>query len=110
MAMAHRHAHVDPGADRGRRRVALALVLALMAGEVAAGLIAGSLALLSDAGHMLTDAAAIGFPLGGRPPAPPPPGRPLHLRAPASRDPVGPAQRGDARGAGGGDRLRGHPQ
>ncbi len=62
-AMAHSHAHADPAADRGRLRVAMALVLALMAGEVAAGLIAGSLALLSDAGHMLTDAAAIGFAL-----------------------------------------------
>ena len=61
--MAHTHAHVDPGADRGRLRVALALVLGLMAGEVVAGLLAGSLALLSDAGHMLTDAAAIGFAL-----------------------------------------------
>ncbi len=34
-----------------------------MAGEVAAGLIAHSLALLSDAAHMLTDAAAIGLAL-----------------------------------------------
>lgn len=34
-----------------------------MAGEVAAGLIAHSLALLSDAAHMLTDAAAIGLSL-----------------------------------------------
>src|ERR671936_2106540 len=61
--MAHGHAHMHPSADRGRLRVALALVLGLMAGEVAAGLLAGSLALLSDAGHMLTDAAAIGFAL-----------------------------------------------
>ncbi len=34
-----------------------------MAVEVAAGVLAHSLALLSDAGHMLTDAAAIGFSL-----------------------------------------------
>ena len=34
-----------------------------MAGEIAAGVIAHSLALLSDAGHMLTDAGAIGFSL-----------------------------------------------
>jgi cobalt-zinc-cadmium efflux system protein len=61
--MAHPHAHVDPTADRGRLWIALVLVLALMAGEVAAGLLAGSLALLSDAAHMLTDAAAIGFAL-----------------------------------------------
>ena len=32
-----------------------------MAGEIVAGIIAGSLALLADAGHMLTDAAALGF-------------------------------------------------
>src|SRR5215207_4940569 len=61
--MAHGDAHVDPAADRGRLQIALGLVLALMAGEVAAGLLAGSLALLSDAAHMLTDAAAIGFAL-----------------------------------------------
>jgi cobalt-zinc-cadmium efflux system protein len=37
------------------------LVLALMAGEVVAGMIGHSLALLADAGHLLTDAAALGF-------------------------------------------------
>ena len=61
--MAHAHAHVDPAADRGRLRVALVLVLGLMVGEVVAGVLAGSLALLSDAGHMLTDAAALGLAL-----------------------------------------------
>jgi cobalt-zinc-cadmium efflux system protein len=61
--MAHAHARVHRGADRGRLRLALGLVLALMAGEVIAGLLAGSLALISDAAHMLTDAAAIGFAL-----------------------------------------------
>jgi cobalt-zinc-cadmium efflux system protein len=39
--------------------VALALIVAFMVGEVTAGLLAGSLALLADAGHMLTDAAAL---------------------------------------------------
>jgi cobalt-zinc-cadmium efflux system protein len=39
------------------------LVLALMAGEVVAGMIGHSLALLADAGHLLTDAAALGFAL-----------------------------------------------
>jgi cobalt-zinc-cadmium efflux system protein len=34
-----------------------------MAGEIAAGIAARSLALLADAGHMLTDAAALGFAL-----------------------------------------------
>jgi cobalt-zinc-cadmium efflux system protein len=41
----------------------LALIVALMAAEVAVGIVAGSLALLSDAGHMLTDAAALGLSL-----------------------------------------------
>ncbi len=41
----------------------LVLIVAFMALEVAAGVIAHSLALLSDAGHMLTDAGAIGFSL-----------------------------------------------
>ena len=59
---AHAHAHTA-GADRGRLRVALALIASLIAAEIAAGVIAHSLALLSDAGHMLTDAAAIGFSL-----------------------------------------------
>ena len=40
--------------------IALALIVGLMAGEIAAGIVAGSLALLADAGHMLTDAAALG--------------------------------------------------
>jgi cobalt-zinc-cadmium efflux system protein len=43
--------------------VALLLVVGLMAGEVVAGMIGHSLALLADAGHMLTDGAALGFAL-----------------------------------------------
>jgi cobalt-zinc-cadmium efflux system protein len=39
------------------------LILGLMVGEVVAGMVAGSLALLADAGHMLTDAAALAFAL-----------------------------------------------
>jgi cobalt-zinc-cadmium efflux system protein len=42
---------------------ALALILAFMAVEVVVGLLASSLALISDAGHMLTDAAAIALAL-----------------------------------------------
>ena len=42
---------------------ALALILAFMAVEVVVGIIASSLALISDAGHMLTDAAAIALAL-----------------------------------------------
>lgn len=58
------HAHgAGPDADARRLTAALALIVAFMAVEVAAAVLAHSLALLSDAGHMLTDAAAIGFSL-----------------------------------------------
>ncbi|WP_073250158.1 cation diffusion facilitator family transporter [Cryptosporangium aurantiacum] len=56
----HGHSHaIGPNADRRWLIAALALILAFMAGEVVVGLVADSLALLSDAAHMLTDAAAI---------------------------------------------------
>jgi cobalt-zinc-cadmium efflux system protein len=42
---------------------ALALILAFMVAEVTAGVLASSLALLSDAAHMLTDAAALALSL-----------------------------------------------
>ena len=58
----HPHVHAA-GSDRGRLRLALALIAGFIAVEIATGVIAHSLALLSDAGHMLTDAAAIGFSL-----------------------------------------------
>ena len=71
----HGHSHgVSADADRGRLWIALALILGLMAGEVIAGFLANSLALLSDAAHMLTDAAAIG--LSHPRPAPQPAARP----------------------------------
>jgi cobalt-zinc-cadmium efflux system protein len=40
-------------------RLALALIVAFMAAEIVVGLLANSLALLSDAAHMLTDVAAL---------------------------------------------------
>jgi cobalt-zinc-cadmium efflux system protein len=65
--MSHSHAGHSHGAsadaDRGKLTVALALILGFMAAEVVAGILADSLALLSDAAHMLTDAAAIGLSL-----------------------------------------------
>jgi cobalt-zinc-cadmium efflux system protein len=62
--VAHSHHHHDhTHADTGRLTIALVLILALMVGEVVAGILAGSLALLSDAAHMLTDAAAIAVAL-----------------------------------------------
>lgn len=59
----HGHSHGAGVTDSRRLAIALALLLGLMVLEVVAGLAAGSLALLSDAGHMLTDAAALGFSL-----------------------------------------------
>jgi cobalt-zinc-cadmium efflux system protein len=58
---AHVHGALQHDAPRLRR--ALILILLVMAGEIAAGVIANSLALLSDAGHMLTDAGALAFAL-----------------------------------------------
>ncbi|MBE1583603.1 cation diffusion facilitator family transporter [Nonomuraea angiospora] len=56
----HGHGHgVSAHADRRHLGGALALIAAFMAVEVVIGVIAGSLALISDAGHMLTDAMAI---------------------------------------------------
>src|SRR5579863_485377 len=56
----HRHDHAG---DSRRLATALSLILAFMAAEVACGVIAHSLALLSDAAHMLTDAAALALSL-----------------------------------------------
>jgi cobalt-zinc-cadmium efflux system protein len=61
---AHGHTHgASPDADWRWLAAAAGLIVAFMAGEVVAGLLAHSLALLSDAAHMLTDAAAIGLAL-----------------------------------------------
>jgi len=62
----HHHHGVSPDADRGRLATALALILGFMVAEVVAGVVSGSLALLSDAAHMLTDAASIALALVGR--------------------------------------------
>jgi cobalt-zinc-cadmium efflux system protein len=45
--------------DRRHLGAALALIVAFMVVEVVVGILASSLALVSDAGHMLTDAAAL---------------------------------------------------
>lgn len=58
------HSHgVAVDADRRYLTAALALLVAYMAAEVVVALITGSLALLSDAGHMLSDAGAIAVAL-----------------------------------------------
>jgi cobalt-zinc-cadmium efflux system protein len=62
--VAHDHGHHHHrDADRRALTAALALIVAFMTGEVVAGILASSLALLSDAAHMLTDAAALGLSL-----------------------------------------------
>jgi cobalt-zinc-cadmium efflux system protein len=80
--VAHEHAHRGhshaPSHDADRRwlAIALAIIVALMVVEVVAGVVADSLALLSDAGHVLTDAAAIAVALyAARLAARPPGGR-----------------------------------
>ncbi len=55
------HHHRETG--RGRLLIALGLIASYMVVEVVAGIISGSLALLADAAHMLTDAGAIGLAL-----------------------------------------------
>lgn len=60
----HGHGHaISAGADRRLLGGALALILAFMAAETAIGVISGSLALISDAAHMMTDAFAIALAL-----------------------------------------------
>jgi cobalt-zinc-cadmium efflux system protein len=76
-AHGHEHSHAPaPDADRRWLSLALGLILAFMVVEVAAGILADSLALLSDAAHMLTDAGSIGLALfAARLAARPPGGR-----------------------------------
>jgi cobalt-zinc-cadmium efflux system protein len=59
----HGHSHAPADASEGRLAIALGLLLGLMVLEVVAGILASSLALLSDAAHMLTDAGALALAL-----------------------------------------------
>ncbi len=58
-----KHVHVTEGRSPNALAFALALTLVFAVVEVTAGFIANSLALISDAGHMVTDAAALGLAL-----------------------------------------------
>jgi len=84
-AHAHAHAHglghahggaAKPGAGHERRLLwTLALAAAYMLAEAVGGWLTGSLALLADAGHMLSDVAALGLSvfairIARRPPTP----------------------------------------
>ena len=57
---AHDHDHRLEG-DRKLLVAALALIAALMVAEVVTGIVAGSLALLADAGHLISDVLALAF-------------------------------------------------
>jgi len=65
--MAHSHSHASPHLpeDKNARRLLLAFIITagFMVVETIGGLVSGSLALLADAGHMLTDSAALLFAL-----------------------------------------------
>ncbi len=77
VGQAHRE-HGAPGGDAAAMRrlgLALALAFSFMVAEVVGGVLANSLALLADAGHMLSDAGALGLALfaawiARRPPSP----------------------------------------
>jgi cobalt-zinc-cadmium efflux system protein len=59
----HGDARTSGAADRRLLGLSLALLVGFMAVEVVFGILASSLALLADAGHMLTDAAALALAL-----------------------------------------------
>jgi cobalt-zinc-cadmium efflux system protein len=73
--VAHDHGQVHAeDADARRLALALALLVVFMLAEIVAGILASSLALLSDAAHMLTDAVAIALALAALRLAQRPPG------------------------------------
>lgn len=57
----HGHGHHHGTADERRLLLALVLTGGFMLAEVIGGVLSGSLALIADAGHMLTDSAALGL-------------------------------------------------
>lgn len=66
MTGGHNHIHGATSAaqhHRGRLLVALAISVAVLLGELVGAALTGSLALLADAGHVLTDAAGVALAL-----------------------------------------------
>ncbi len=59
MGAHHGHSHAAAGAGRGRLVVALALALVALVVQLVGAALTGSLALLADAGHVLTDAVGL---------------------------------------------------
>ena len=73
--MAHDHRETAASRSRGTLLATLVLTGAYVVVEIVGGLLSGSLALLADAAHMLTDVGGIGLALfaiwiAGRPPTP----------------------------------------
>ena len=58
-----KHVHIIEGRRQGTLAIALTLTLLFAVVEAVTGVLANSLALISDAGHMVTDAAALGLAL-----------------------------------------------
>ena len=108
----HNHGHPHGGGSQNRRALATALAITATytVAEVIGGLITGSLALLADAGHMLSDNFSLGlalfaFWLSAKPSHPR-----AELRLQAGRDPSGAGKRDDIGGDLYLDLLRGLPQ
>jgi cobalt-zinc-cadmium efflux system protein len=62
--MGHHHDHAHPHGSRRRLFAVLVLTCAFLGVEVAAGVLTGSLSLIADAGHMLTDVVGLVLALG----------------------------------------------
>jgi cobalt-zinc-cadmium efflux system protein len=63
MSHGHQHKHGSEGTNARRLGITLSLVVVYMVVELLGGLFADSLALIADAGHMLSDAGALGLTL-----------------------------------------------
>ena len=63
--MAHSHSHVPSAAGRNKKSLVIVFGLTTfyLIVEIIGGFWTGSLALLADAGHMLTDVAGVGLAL-----------------------------------------------
>lgn len=59
MSGGHDHDHAAPGTSRRRLTIVLGISSAILIVEVIGAVVSGSLALLADAGHMLTDVAGL---------------------------------------------------
>ena len=61
--MGHGHGHTAAGGNKRRLAIVLGLTTTYLIAEVVGGLLTNSLALLADAGHMLTDVAGLALAL-----------------------------------------------